>query len=86
MICYMSLSFSTTQQRGANTAVFRLGTSDNKHINPIAPYFITCMVNNDNVMRFSYKSDDSYAYFKNPVTWNANAEFRIAGVFVGNIQ
>ena len=86
MICYISLAFKTTQQRAADLGVFRLRTSDNKQIVPTTPYFLPCMVNSDNVMRWCFKGSDSGAYFVSPVTWNANAEFRITGAFVGDIQ
>ena len=82
--CYLSLGFKTTQQRGADMGVFRLKTG-NSIIIPAAPYFIPCMVNSDNVMRWSFR-DATNGYWTNPVTWNANAEFRITGVFVGYLQ
>lgn len=85
MICYMSLGFKTTQQRAADLGVFRLKING-KIILPVNPYFVPCMVNSDNVIRWSYKSGDSNGYFQNPIIWNANAEFRISGVFIGDIQ
>lgn len=85
MICYMSFGFKTTALRSADLGVFRLRTSNNKIVMPTAPYFIPCMVNSDSVMRWSFR-DDIDAWWKSPVTWNANAEFRISGVFIGDIQ
>lgn len=84
MICYMSFAFKTTQQRAADLEIFRLRI-DGKKILPNAPYFIPCMVNSDSVMRFSYR-DRKDGWWQNPITWNANAEFRITGVYIGTIS
>lgn len=85
MICYLSLAFKTSQQRDANLGIFRLRTSNNKLIIPNEPYFIPCVINSDNVMRWSYRSADN-GYWECPVAWNANAELRLSGVFIGDIQ
>ena len=84
MICYVSLGFKATQQRAADVGVFRLRI-DGKKIIPDAPYFIPCMVNSDGVMRFCYR-DGTDGWWQNPITWNANAEFRISGVYTGTIS
>lgn len=84
MICYISLGLKTTQQRAADLGVFRLKIGD-KVIIPTAPYFIPCIVNSDTVMRFSYR-DATTGYWQSPITWNANAEFRISGVYIGEIS
>lgn len=84
MLCYVSIGVNTTQQRGANSGVFRVKTSDGHVIMPDVPYFILCIVNNDGVVRMCYR-DDGNGFFTNPVAWEANKEIRITGAFTGTI-
>lgn len=87
VIVYMEIKIHTTAARSAALGIFFLSVG-NRKIKPVRPTAMTCIVNGDGVHRFSGIQEvesTGIRYFTSPVALNANADYYINGVFLGEL-